>query len=115
MSQSRFRTTIKYFCTSVGNIIPHGWAEVPQSSTSPVSFLDSGISSPLTTLLAFYGQDNAARSKLEDEIRDACLDYGFFQLRNHGIPENLQKEILRQSEDFFNLPDEVKDKYNKGK
>lgn len=64
---------------------------------------------------AFYGEDKEARSKLEEETRNACLDYGFFQLRNHGIPENLQREILRQSKDFFRLPTEVKDKYNKGK
>lgn len=68
---------------------------------------------PIIDFTPFYGQDKAARSKLEDEIRDACLDYGFFQLRNHGIPENLQKEILLQSKDFFSLSDEVKDKYNK--
>ncbi|KAJ5998276.1 oxidoreductase [Penicillium sp. IBT 35674x] len=72
-----------------------------------------GRAPPVIDFTPFYGEDKAARSKLEEEIRSACLDYGFFQLRNHGIPENLQKEILRQSEDFFRLPNEIKDKYNK--
>lgn len=86
----------------------------PQSSILPVSFLNSNFVTLLTTPSAFYGQDKLARSKLKDEIRDACLNYGFFQLRNHGIPEDLQREILRQSEDFFSLPIETKEKYNKG-
>ncbi|KAF3389194.1 1-aminocyclopropane-1-carboxylate oxidase [Penicillium rolfsii] len=68
---------------------------------------------PVIDFAPFYGQDESARSKLKDEIRDACLNYGFFQLRNHGIPEDLQREILRQSEDFFSLPIEIKEKYDK--
>jgi isopenicillin N synthase-like dioxygenase len=86
-----------------------------QSLILPVGFLNSDFITLLTSPSAFYGQDERARSNLKDEIRDACLNYGFFQLRNHGIPEDLQREILRQSEDFFSLPIETKDKYNKGR
>ncbi|KAJ5820468.1 oxidoreductase [Penicillium riverlandense] len=72
-----------------------------------------GRGPPVIDFAPLFGKDKAAKSKLEDEIRNACLNYGSFQLRNHGIPENLRKEILRQSKVFFSLRDEVKDKYNK--
>ncbi|PYH53288.1 Clavaminate synthase-like protein [Aspergillus niger CBS 101883] len=43
------------------------------------------------------------RQRLTDEIRHACEDLGFFQLRNYTIP------------DFFCLPVEIKEKYDRGK
>lgn len=49
-----------------------------------------------------------------DQIGAACKKSGFFQLVNHGIPESLQRELLSCSEEFFSLPLEVKETYNKG-
>ncbi len=50
-----------------------------------------------------------------DQVRDACLEKGFFQIIGHGVPEDLQKAMFEQSADFFSLPLEQKEKYDKGK
>jgi len=39
-----------------------------------------------------------------DSIADACSSWGFFQITNHGIPEELLDEVWRQTRAFFALP-----------
>jgi isopenicillin N synthase-like dioxygenase len=48
-----------------------------------------------------------------EQVRQACLEKGFFQITNHGVPEDLQAAMFDQSEDFFSLPVEEKIKYDK--
>lgn len=64
---------------------------------------------------AFYGPECVAKENLVKELKQACLEYGFFQLVNHAVPSDLQDCILRQSKELFDLPIEVKEKYSKGK
>ncbi len=68
----------------------------------------------LTVLPAFYGVDSAAKSLLVAEVRRACLEKGFFQIVNHGVAEELQREIFQQSKALFSLPHDVKESYDKG-
>lgn len=63
---------------------------------------------------AYYGTDTEAKQQLVQEVRDACKQFGFFQLVNHAIPTDLQQQVLEQSKDFFELPLETKQKYDKG-
>lgn len=49
----------------------------------------------------------------------ACKDYGFFYLENHGVPEEVMRQVFQQSRAFFSLPLEDKlqvkaDKNNRG-
>lgn len=67
------------------------------------------------SILAFYGDDQDAKQALIQQVRAACESFGFFQITNHRVSEFLQRDILKQSEQFFKLPLEVKEKYNKGK
>ena len=50
-----------------------------------------------------------------DQIREACLSQGFFQITNHGLPLSLQKEIFKVSKQFFSLPIEAKMELDKSK
>ncbi|KAL4791920.1 hypothetical protein BDV19DRAFT_401012 [Aspergillus venezuelensis] len=68
---------------------------------------------PVIDFAPFYGPDSAAKENLVSELRQACGEFGFFQLINHGIPSTLQMSILAQSKEFFDLPLDVKEKYNK--
>ncbi|XP_007039770.2 PREDICTED: probable iron/ascorbate oxidoreductase DDB_G0283291 isoform X2 [Theobroma cacao] len=43
----------------------------------------------------------------------ACMDHGFFYLVNHGVEEELLKEVFEQSSKFFSLPVEEKMKLAK--
>jgi isopenicillin N synthase-like dioxygenase len=65
--------------------------------------------------VAFYGNDAAVKEILVEQVRSACKTFGFLQIINHNVPDSLQEDILRKSEDFFNLPLEIKEKYNKGR
>ncbi|KAF1818157.1 2OG-Fe(II) oxygenase [Dissoconium aciculare CBS 342.82] len=42
------------------------------------------------------------------QVRDAARQYGFFQVKGHGIPLSLQRDLLRCMDNVFNLPKEQK-------
>ncbi|KAM4085608.1 hypothetical protein ACJW30_10G040700 [Castanea mollissima] len=48
------------------------------------------------------------RSSTASSIRQACIDYGFFYLLNHGIEEELLGKVFEESKRFFLLPLEEK-------
>uniref|UniRef100_A0A0D9WA89 Fe2OG dioxygenase domain-containing protein n=1 Tax=Leersia perrieri TaxID=77586 RepID=A0A0D9WA89_9ORYZ len=43
-------------------------------------------------------------------VREACREYGFFRVVNHGVPPQLMARALELSAAFFALPDEEKAK-----
>ncbi|KAF7818413.1 protein DOWNY MILDEW RESISTANCE 6-like [Senna tora] len=45
------------------------------------------------------------------KILKAAQDFGFFQVINHGVSENLMDETMSVLKDFFQLPDEDKQKF----
>lgn len=61
----------------------------------------------------FLSGDKQRMQHCADQIRDACLTQGFFQIVNHGIPASLQKDIFKASKAFFALPVEEKMKLDK--
>jgi isopenicillin N synthase-like dioxygenase len=64
--------------------------------------------------LAYYSTDIEAKENLILEVRNACEKFGFFQLVNHAIPANLQQQVFEQTKNFFEIPLETKQKYDKG-
>ena len=71
-------------------------------------------------------QDPADRRRIADEVRDACIQVGFFygldlqllwdtlphlqskSVVNHGIPEHMTEGALEMAKNFFSLPIEAK-------
>jgi isopenicillin N synthase-like dioxygenase len=51
--------------------------------------------------------------KIVQQVREACISTGFFQLVGHGIPKSLQDEVFAGSEALFKLPFEEKKKLDK--
>ncbi|KAK2983328.1 hypothetical protein RJ640_016066 [Escallonia rubra] len=45
-------------------------------------------------------------SSLVEKISQACEEYGFFQIINHGVPEELSERMMYAITEFFNLPPE---------
>lgn len=43
-----------------------------------------------------------------NSIRQACMEYGFFYLVNHGVEEELLERVFDESKNFFSLPLEEK-------
>lgn len=48
------------------------------------------------------------RQRVVEQVRDAARDYGFFQLKGHGIPLDLQKDLIRCMGNVFDLPTDEK-------
>jgi len=43
------------------------------------------------------------------EIRQACINIGFFYIQNHKVPKELIQQTFSNANDFFSLPQEKKD------
>ena len=67
---------------------------------------------PIIDFSAHKSTDAAAQQELVRQVREACLEKGFFQIINHGISPELQKAMFAQSKEFFSLPEDVKMKYS---
>ncbi|KAJ7109085.1 hypothetical protein C8R43DRAFT_1043317 [Mycena crocata] len=53
-------------------------------------------------------KDHAKRRALADRIRDACINVGFFYVKNHPIPEETIAAAISAAGEFFALPTSVK-------
>lgn len=51
------------------------------------------------------GLDASNRSEIIQKIAHACQNYGFFQIVNHGVPEEVINNMMNVSKEFFNLPE----------
>jgi isopenicillin N synthase-like dioxygenase len=51
------------------------------------------------------------RAEIADQLWDAAVDVGFFQLANHGIPLADTREAFAMTERFFALPEAVKGRH----
>ncbi|KAF9671479.1 hypothetical protein SADUNF_Sadunf12G0052000 [Salix dunnii] len=57
----------------------------------------------------FREDDEDGRKKARDTIGQACSEYGFFQVVNHGVPLGLMTRAIELSRTFFEtLPNEEK-------
>lgn len=67
---------------------------------------------PTVDLSVLYGEgENEAKTKAMETITQACSNYGFFQIVNHGVPMEFLQEALKLSTTFFQYPDEIKLQY----
>ncbi|KAM7268061.1 hypothetical protein ACFE04_010227 [Oxalis oulophora] len=48
------------------------------------------------------------RSQIVKQVGDACLNYGFFQVINHGVSMEATEKMIRVAHEFFALPEEEK-------
>ncbi|KAI5657503.1 hypothetical protein M9H77_26296 [Catharanthus roseus] len=48
------------------------------------------------------------RTLIVRQVGDACRDYGFFQVINHGVPKDVVEKMQNVAKEFFNLPVEEK-------
>ncbi|EXC02138.1 Hyoscyamine 6-dioxygenase [Morus notabilis] len=62
----------------------------------------SGASIPLIDLQGLRGPNHRDIVK---QIGQACQHDGFFQVTNHGIPEEIVNNMLRLAREFFRLPE----------
>ncbi|RZC08307.1 hypothetical protein D0Y65_015155 [Glycine soja] len=65
---------------------------------------------PTADLSPFVREDEDGKKKAMEAITQACSEYGFFQIVNHGVSLDLIKEAMQPSKTFFDYSDEEKSK-----
>lgn len=69
------------------------------------------VALPLVDLSGYLNPKSPEdRARVIAEVFEACAQYGFFQVKGHGIPLDLQKKQLQSIDTLFNLPREEKRK-----
>ncbi|KAJ7786706.1 hypothetical protein B0H14DRAFT_2473945 [Mycena olivaceomarginata] len=63
---------------------------------------------PIIDLSNISSTEPVVRRALVAEIKHACMEVGFFYVKNHGIPQEVMQQTLTQMTRFFDLPLEEK-------
>ncbi|CAM6091770.1 unnamed protein product [Calypogeia fissa] len=71
---------------------------------------NSAMSLPVIDLAGLRSGDAAAREQIVRELGVATEAWGFFQVVNHSVADELQGRMHEQARKFFNLPLDVKKK-----
>ena len=59
---------------------------------------------PVIDLAVFQSDASpAAIEQIVKQVRSACMDTGFFQIINHGVPTELQKAVFAASKKVFDM------------
>lgn len=69
------------------------------------------VNIPVIDLSGLNSDDAALRKATLELISDACREWGFFQVVNHGVSHQLMAETQKVWREFFHLTVEEKQKY----
>ncbi|EFJ30619.1 2-oxoacid-dependent dioxygenase [Selaginella moellendorffii] len=98
----------------VKNLVDSGLHKVPdiyiQSKEGRPNAVHREESFPVLDLGTALNSSKA-RAALVSQIREACVNWGFFQVINHGVPHSLVDEMLSVAREFHALPNEEKMRY----
>lgn len=110
----------RYFYKGVKQLSDDGLHRVPDKYIFPASDRPSTIvedqNVPDSNLIQlpiidFAGLLGPNRPRVLHSLSHACEHYGFFQLVNHGIPEDVLRSMMDVSKRFFDLPYEERARY----
>lgn len=73
----------------------------------------SNASLPVIAVDGLSSSNPADRQGVGAELRDACLDKGFFYVSNHGVPAGLIEAVFEETRRFFDLSVEAKSTVDK--
>ncbi|MQL97278.1 hypothetical protein Taro_029967 [Colocasia esculenta] len=95
-------------------VIPSRYVKPPSERPclEPPSSSDDGegLGIPVIDLGRMAGGGVDCPAKIR-EISDACRDWGFFQVVNHGVSPDLMRRMREVWREFFHLPMEEKQRY----
>ncbi|KAK6122720.1 hypothetical protein DH2020_043539 [Rehmannia glutinosa] len=75
-----------------------------------LTFGRSGLSIPVIDLECL-NKNASARIEIIHRVKEACEEWGFFQIVNHGIPMSLMNKVVESVRKFHELESEVKKQY----
>ncbi|XP_062109487.1 protein DOWNY MILDEW RESISTANCE 6-like [Humulus lupulus] len=84
---------------------------LPEEKRPQLSKVSNLASIPIIDLSVDHiNKDGASHEVLLDKITEACEEYGFFHIINHGVPQDLCKRMLTAISDLFKLPPQERSK-----
>ncbi|KAJ6423100.1 hypothetical protein OIU84_024101 [Salix udensis] len=93
----------------LADLAASGVKQIPSGYIRPISdrpnLSDVQISHDSIPLIDLHGLDGPSRSLVIKQISQACENDGFFQVKNHGIPEEMIGKITNIARQFFKLPE----------
>ncbi|MEZ0486309.1 isopenicillin N synthase family dioxygenase [Fibrella aquatica] len=66
---------------------------------------------PSLDLADFTTGDQALRNQFVADLGNAFTNIGFVAIKNHGLSDELTKQLYASAQSFFSAPDELKKKY----
>jgi len=75
----------------------------------------SAASLPVIDISGLTSASAAERQKVGAALHVACVDKGFFYIKNHGVQETLVDDVFSEAAAFFALPAEQKAEVDKAK
>ena len=66
---------------------------------------------PVVNLADFLQGNPATKQQFVQQLGKAYEEVGFVAVKNHGIPDELIARMYQQVQEFFNLSDKNKEKY----
>jgi hypothetical protein len=92
------------------NVLPisYLWPEESRPSLQHDEYSEDADSVPIIDLACYRNGDAAAKQKLLSQVREACVDWGFFQIVNHNFSLELVERVRSQALKLFTLPLETK-------
>ena len=67
---------------------------------------------PIIDLAPMFCNDRGSKKEMAEKLREACVEVGFFYIKNHEIPKSHMVGVRNQTENFFQLSEKVKYKYD---
>lgn len=87
-------------------------SSISKSSTGSGTSVEEDIDIPVIDLGDLFSDDERVRATSLGWLSEACREWGFFQIVNHGVSEELMRNAREIWRDFFGLPLDVKQEYS---
>ncbi|XP_024026526.1 S-norcoclaurine synthase 1 isoform X2 [Morus notabilis] len=91
--------------------IPHYYLQPRETENDLVEVVDNAFLIPVIDMTKLLDQHSSGHRDELARLHSACRDWGFFQLINHGVPEEIVEKMKIDTEEFFQLPLEKKKAY----
>ncbi|CBI30185.3 unnamed protein product, partial [Vitis vinifera] len=109
---THYQNGVKHLCENGISKVPNKYilpvSERPSSDNGVPNAAELSLNLPVIDFAELQGSN---RSQVLKSIANACEEYGFFQLVNHGIPSDIISSMIDVSQRFFDLPMEERAKY----
>ncbi|XP_040996411.1 probable 2-oxoglutarate-dependent dioxygenase At5g05600 [Juglans microcarpa x Juglans regia] len=84
---------------------------INRTTTSTTDAPRDDVNIPIIDLQGLHGDDDNLRTTILGQISEACREWGFFQILNHGVRPQLMDRAREVWREFFHLPLEMKQPY----